>query len=209
MPLRAFIAIMSADVKTQGEILWHELQGQIRRLSMHYKQQVDYMQRLFGNNCKGHQDRAATGYCAFCGGPVCDECHDGTYCRTCIEEPPKKKSTALLLAVFLVWLGVHRFYMGFWFTGMIYLLSLGLFGIGWAIDIIRILLFSTVKKEQTYSVGENLKDAISETIMDSVSSGTSHILKYRLPWRDKFGRPLLPLGCKSLEKKVAKEQAVQ
>jgi TM2 domain-containing membrane protein YozV len=131
--------------------------------------------------------------------PVCDKCHDGTYCRFCTEDPPKKKSTVLLLAVFLGWLGVHRFYMKFYFTGVIYLLSLGLFGVGWAIDVIRILLFSTVKKERTYSVGEDLKDALGEALIGGVSSDTSHILKYRLPWRDKFGRPLLPLGYKSLE----------
>ncbi len=37
---------------------------------------------------------------------------------------------AWLLLTFLGWLGVHRFYMGKWFTGILYLCSAGLLGLG-------------------------------------------------------------------------------
>jgi hypothetical protein len=81
--------------------------------------------------------------------------------------------------------------MRFWFTGIIYVLTFGLFGIGWAIDVIRILLFSTVKQDSTRS----WVDDLGYVIMGGASSGTKEFLEFRF-WRDKFGRPLLPLGWK-------------
>ena len=51
----------------------------------------------------------------------------------------------LILAIFLGWLGVHCFYKGNTTKGMIYLFTFGLFGIGWFIDII-ILLVALIKK---------------------------------------------------------------
>jgi TM2 domain-containing membrane protein YozV len=43
---------------------------------------------------------------------------------------PYDYTVAWLLLTFLGLLGVHRFYMGKWVTGILYLLSGGLFGIG-------------------------------------------------------------------------------
>ena len=51
----------------------------------------------------------------------------------------KKKKTALLLCIFLGWMGAHRYYVGKIFTGILYTLTLGLCGIGWIIDLICIL----------------------------------------------------------------------
>ena len=47
----------------------------------------------------------------------------------------KNKSAALLLCFFLGYLGVHLFYVGRWKKGLLYLLTGGIFGIGWLIDI--------------------------------------------------------------------------
>jgi TM2 domain-containing membrane protein YozV len=44
-------------------------------------------------------------------------------------------SVAWLLLMFLGLLGIHRFYLGKWVTGIIYLLSGGLLGIGWLYDL--------------------------------------------------------------------------
>lgn len=52
----------------------------------------------------------------------------------------KSKWVALLLCLFLGWLGAHRFYEGKVGTGILYLFTAGLFGIGWLVDFI-ILLF--------------------------------------------------------------------
>lgn len=51
----------------------------------------------------------------------------------------KSKKITLILCVFLGFFGVHRFYVGDFKMGILYLCTLGLFVIGWMIDIIRIL----------------------------------------------------------------------
>ena len=51
----------------------------------------------------------------------------------------KKHTTALLLAIFLGVLGIHRFYVGKVGTGILWLLTAGVFGIGWFVDIVWLL----------------------------------------------------------------------
>ena len=52
----------------------------------------------------------------------------------------RSKWVALVLCFFLGWLGAHKFYEGKAGMGVLYLLTLGLFGIGVLIDFI-VLLF--------------------------------------------------------------------
>jgi TM2 domain-containing membrane protein YozV len=47
---------------------------------------------------------------------------------------PKDYSLAWILLTFLGVFGVHRFYLGKWGTGVLYLVTLGLFGIGLIYD---------------------------------------------------------------------------
>lgn len=53
----------------------------------------------------------------------------------------------LLLCIFLGELGIHRFYVGKIGTGIIYLLTGGLFGIGWVVDLILIIVGKFKDKE--------------------------------------------------------------
>lgn len=52
---------------------------------------------------------------------------------------PKRRGTAALLCLFLGVFGVHRFYVGKIGTGLLWLLTFGLYGIGAIIDLLRIL----------------------------------------------------------------------
>lgn len=59
----------------------------------------------------------------------------------------KKRLVVFLLCWFLGGIGVHRFYVGKTGTGIIWLLTGGVLGIGWLIDIIMILMGSFKDKE--------------------------------------------------------------
>lgn len=56
---------------------------------------------------------------------------------------PKNKWTALILCVLLGWMGAHKFYEGRIGMGILYVLTIGFFFIGWAIDVIALLLKPT------------------------------------------------------------------
>ena len=52
----------------------------------------------------------------------------------------KSQIVALILCILLGLLGIHRFYLGYTGLGILYLLTLGLFGIGWLIDLILLII---------------------------------------------------------------------
>lgn len=52
---------------------------------------------------------------------------------------PKDKWVALMLCIFLGYFGAHKFYEGKVGMGILYLLTCGLFGIGWFVDIISLI----------------------------------------------------------------------
>ena len=95
-------------------------------------------------------------YCNKCGKEIDDEalicphCGCGTVnyirdqakaeARVQVQAAParKKRSTALLLCIFLGGLGAHRFYVGKIWTGLLWLFTLGFWGIGTLVDFCRI-----------------------------------------------------------------------
>ena len=48
---------------------------------------------------------------------------------------PFDYTIAWILLTFLGYLGIHRFYLGKWISGLVWLLTLGLFGLGWLYDL--------------------------------------------------------------------------
>ena len=56
--------------------------------------------------------------------------------------PYKNRVIALLLCIFLGVGGIHRFYVGKIGTGLLYLFTGGLFGIGWFVDILCLIFGS-------------------------------------------------------------------
>ena len=62
----------------------------------------------------------------------------GTY----VHVSDKSWIIALLLCFFVGYLGAHYFYVGKWGWGLVFLFTLGFFGMGWLVDLIRILVGS-------------------------------------------------------------------
>jgi len=67
------------------------------------------------------------------------------------EGEGKSQVTALLLVIFLGPLGIHRFYLGYTWQGIVQLLTLGVFGIWSLIDLIRIITGDLKPKNGEYS----------------------------------------------------------
>lgn len=63
----------------------------------------------------------------------------------------KSQLVALLLCILVGGLGIHRFYLGYIWQGVVQLLTAGGFGIWWLIDLIRIITGSLGPKDGAYS----------------------------------------------------------
>lgn len=64
------------------------------------------------------------------------------------QKSEKSWMVTLILAIFLGYIGIHRFYVGKIGTGILWLFTGGCFGIGWLIDIIMIVCGNFTDKER-------------------------------------------------------------
>ena len=78
---------------------------------------------------------------------------------TTIEQPTESSATdeggqnqivALVLCFLLGGLGIHRFYLGYTWQGVVQLLTAGGFGIWWIIDLVRIITGDLTPKDGNY-----------------------------------------------------------
>lgn len=115
------------------------------------------------------QTQAKTKFCKHCGGTIPQDAVMCTHCGRQVEElagaaqqqvviqntnmntntaaavvagvgaRAKNKWTAFVLCLLLGYFGAHKFYEGKVGMGVLYLFTLGLFGIGWFVDLIVLL----------------------------------------------------------------------
>ena len=115
------------------------------------------------------QTQAKTKFCKHCGGTIPQDAVICTHCGRPVEElagaaqpqvviqntnmntntaaavvagvgaRAKNKWTAFVLCLLLGYFGAHKFYEGKVGMGVLYLFTLGLFGIGWFVDLIVLL----------------------------------------------------------------------
>lgn len=70
------------------------------------------------------------------------------------QKSPKDFLATILLCGFLGVMGIHRFYVGKIFTGILQLVTGGGFGIWWIIDLIRIAIGSFTDSKGNYIKSE-------------------------------------------------------
>lgn len=85
--------------------------------------------------------------------------------KTSSAKPPKERNpyVELVLCIFLGSMGIHRFYVGKIGTGILYLFTVGLFGIGWIVDIIMIAVRVAKGSPPRCISGDQLSPPISES----------------------------------------------
>lgn len=105
---------------------------------------------MYCRNCGKELDNNAT-FCPVCGvktvepsytQPVVHVVNNNTTVNSGrgVNYIPKNKWVAFFLCLFLGYFGAHRFYVGKTGTGILWLLTCGVFGIGWFFDLILILV---------------------------------------------------------------------
>lgn len=65
---------------------------------------------MTGITCAHHPDRAALGYCAGCGSPLCGQCvvrlPEGNYCNACASAPDHRPRAPARGSRLWVWAGI-------------------------------------------------------------------------------------------------------
>lgn len=94
---------------------------------------------LVGEDITGEQAPFGTAEAGNSGQPLTQGVPIGQQNMYMPPKSPKDKIATGLLCFFLGEFGIHRFYVGKVGTGILWLFTLGLFGIGWLVDLILII----------------------------------------------------------------------
>ncbi len=63
----------------------------------------------------------------------------------------RSRLVALGLSVFFGWSGLHRFYLGDHGIGIVFLITWGFAGFGWALDVLRLIFMTEIDFQQRYN----------------------------------------------------------
>jgi len=88
----------------------------------------------------------------------------------------KSKWVSLVLCLFLGWLGAHRFYENKIATGVLYLCTLGIFGIGWVFDLWLLLIKPNTPITETHEYGIYLR------VVEALEKGGYSVEERRRDW---------------------------
>ena len=80
------------------------------------------------------------------------------------KKKEKIKEIELILAVLFGWSGAHRFYAGKKVSGLVWLLTGGLFFFGWGLDVLVLLLKMTTKKPVKQPIESAVPEVKSEAV---------------------------------------------
>lgn len=128
--------------------------------------------------------------CSFCGEDL--RLFDNGRCMSCLNQVlpvdseiiPKRPLlrprnlqnprwyAVLLVAIFTGWFGGHRFFTGKKRTGVLYLCTLGLFGFGWIIDVLRITVGCFTDIDGTILKNENPEETSTINTQEVFQSPT-------------------------------------
>ena len=119
------------------------------------KQPVSIVNNYYGSS--PNEERTAVA-CPNCGGSKISFSRESTatrgvhktvaLCKSCgntwvtsrdVPVSPRNRIVALMLCIFLGYFGAHQFYVGKRSTGWLYVFTIGLFGIGWILDIVLLV----------------------------------------------------------------------
>ncbi|MDO4500878.1 MAG: TM2 domain-containing protein [Erysipelotrichaceae bacterium] len=98
---------------------------------VYHREEVNDYQ--FCKYCGEKMDKGLN-FCPYCGKPVNETVY--SYQR---KRKMKDKTVALLLCLFMGTAGAHKFYEGKIGMGFLYMFTGGLLGIGWIIDLVKLI----------------------------------------------------------------------
>lgn len=120
-------------------------------------------------------------------------------------ESNKKKSTTLVLCILGGWIGVHQYYVGKIFKGLIYTFTMGLFFIGWIVDIFKILTNNFYDSKRLLLKNDI---CITNTLPTASSNENTSENKKVISYHRKFNAAGVTFPCK-LDESISRQEILE